>query len=355
MQDDYEILSKMKRTLTVILFFIAGYLALSTAYYYHEKHLFDPYLQMRPVAFNETAEKTKNTFRILCLGGSATLCDGLTQDRRYPYLLNKILQKHYPGVKIEVLNAGMQWYTSKHSLINYVTYYRRFEPDLVVVMDGINDLYRSFSPGDWAVGKYNDLWSHFYGPSIRGAKPPTFEYHLLWRLSRFIEKRFPDLNLREKLSLDKGINYPVEKYVSLGMFEKYLSTLAKYVKSDKSDILIVSQPTLYKDSMDSSELKALWMGKTFCSAKQGFLRTEYASHGSLCEAMKSFNRAAEKVARSENAYFADAADRVPKNLRNFEDDCHYTEGGSELLAEVVAETIIKKELVEKRLKINDSP
>ena len=36
--------------------------------------------------------------------------------------------------------AGMDWYTTKHSLINYVTYYRDWQPDVVVVMHAINDL-----------------------------------------------------------------------------------------------------------------------------------------------------------------------------------------------------------------------
>lgn len=70
----------------------------------------------------------------------------------------------------------------KHSLISYVTYYTHWRPDVVIVMHGINDLTRSFSPPYFAVGPYNEQWTHFCGPAIYGARPPTFEQHLLHTL-----------------------------------------------------------------------------------------------------------------------------------------------------------------------------
>jgi hypothetical protein len=103
----------------------------------------------------------------------------LSQENRYPEQLRSILQEQYKKSGIEVFNAGMDWYTTKHSLINYVTNMRDYNPDLVIIMHAVNDLYRSFSPTDLAVEPYNRLWSHFYGPSINGAKPPTFEQYWL--------------------------------------------------------------------------------------------------------------------------------------------------------------------------------
>ena len=46
----------------------------------------------------------------------------------------------------------MDWYTTKHSLINYVTNLRDAELDLIVVMHAVNDLYRSFFPPDFTIG-----------------------------------------------------------------------------------------------------------------------------------------------------------------------------------------------------------
>ena len=40
---------------------------------------------------------------------------------RYPRVLEHLLRERFPGRRIDVFNAGMDGYTSKHSLINYVS------------------------------------------------------------------------------------------------------------------------------------------------------------------------------------------------------------------------------------------
>ena len=94
-------------------------------HYYHyatHRHHFDPYLQMPPTKFDSiSTHKSDSTFRVLCLGGSTTLNGRLQLTKRYPYLLHQLLAKQYPDKKIEVLNGGMDWYTTKHSIINYTT------------------------------------------------------------------------------------------------------------------------------------------------------------------------------------------------------------------------------------------
>jgi|TARA_B100000959_G_scaffold232080_1_gene248840 hypothetical protein len=161
--------------LAVVIYFF-----LSMLYYHAPTHSFDPFLQTYPPYLDSKhLEKPAKVFRILTLGGSTTGNMRLSQENRYPEQLRSILQEQYKKSGIEVFNAGMDWYTTKHSLINYVTNMRDYNPDLVIIMHAVNDLYRSFSPTDLAVEPYNRLWSHFYGPSINGAKPPTFEQYWL--------------------------------------------------------------------------------------------------------------------------------------------------------------------------------
>ena len=58
-----------------------------------------------------------------------------------------------------------------HLLIDYQLRVRQFEPDLIVVFEAINDLYRSFSPPWWAVGEFRPDYSHYLGPYIRFPGP----------------------------------------------------------------------------------------------------------------------------------------------------------------------------------------
>jgi len=327
----------------------------SLIYYHRQIHLFDPYLQCPSTRFHEPINKEDNTFRILCLGGSTTMCIDLSKQERYPEALQVILQKHYLSAKLEVLNGGMYWYTTKHSLINYVSYCQYWKPDLVIVMHAINDLYRSFSPPRFAIGEYNELWTHFYGASINAAKPPAFEHYLYSQLRGMLyselsfKRRFTDILYFKSKFIE--VDYPLEKYLSIGAFEKHLRGIVKYVRTDKSNILLVTQPSLYKEIMNEKELKTLWTGKTFCYTQRNLMQIEYPSHESLYKAMKMFNHVVKKVALSENVIFTDAANQMPKNLQNFKDDCHLTAPGAKFLAKIISEAIIDSEIIDKKTKL----
>src|SRR5919201_3110956 len=108
--------------------------------------------------------KPPRTFRIFALGGSTTLGIGNAYEDTYPFKLQSMLRQRYPDINIEVQNAGSAWYTTAHVLINYQLRVRRFEPDLIIVFEAINDLYRSFSPPWWAVGEFKPDYSHYLGP-----------------------------------------------------------------------------------------------------------------------------------------------------------------------------------------------
>ena len=345
-----------------IILLLLAYIAASVYHYYSKKarqvqeRLFDPYLQLPNVRFNASAVKKAGEYRVLCLGGSTTNCEELPVRARYPTVLQAILRERYPSAKIEVLNAGRPWYTTKHSLIGYTTYYQLWEPDLIVLMHAMNDLYRSFSPPRYAIGGYNIQWSHFYGPAINCARqrPRITLEQKIWKNTRqafgkLTGIRYPE-NTKEKEPPQEGGDYPLERFVSIKMFEEHLRRIARCVKNDNRDMLLVSQPSLYKEKMDPEELEVLFIGRTFCYSLNGAGQKEFPDHGSLLRAMRAFNDVTKRVALSENAFFADAADRVPKNLRHFINDAHYKEPGAKRLAEEVAKTIIESDVIGRHLK-----
>ena len=309
-------------------------------YYYTQRHLFDPFLQnsLKSPLDPKMTGADNNTYRILCIGGSTTANKALNNKDSYPKVLERILRERYPHKKIEVFNGGRGWYTTKHSLIGYVTYYSDWNPDLVIVMHAINDICRSFSPPEYAIGEYNDLWTHFYGASINGARPPTFEQHILKKFEIPINAWYAEFRSKEK-------DYPVERYISLGVFENNLKKIIRYARHNKSKVVIVSQPSLYKEKMNNDELSALYFGKTIANERISFMRIQYPSARSFLQAMELFNETAKKIALSEDAIIVDAAGKLEKSLENFRDDLHYTKNGAESLARVVAGSVIEKGLL----------
>ncbi len=77
-------------------------------------------------------QKPKNSFRILCLGGSIFAASGVNNTETFAYYLQKILERQFPEKNIEVINAAKNsWEVSE-----FYTYIKnegfKFDPDLVI-------------------------------------------------------------------------------------------------------------------------------------------------------------------------------------------------------------------------------
>lgn len=330
--------------------------SVASAVYYNtrklQQHRFDPYLQTPAPQVNFPIKKNPRTYRILCLGGSTTL---MPAEANYPNILGRILKNRFPGLNIEIINAGQDWFTTKHSLISYVTYYRQWDPDLIIEMHGINDMCRSFSPPRFAIGGYNGQWSHFYGPALQGVlqyPAPSLEkiaYDRFRYLARELLRYWYGGFLFEMISrehIPQAKDYPIQDFVSLGMFKKYLIWTIHIARSNNAKMILVTQPVLYKEIMGSDEAHSLWFGRFFCYSQNERWQVKYPNHKSLYHAMMAFNDALEQVALSEKVGFIDAAGQIPRDLKNFTDDCHFTVAGARLLARIIAENIINSGMIE---------
>jgi lysophospholipase L1-like esterase len=321
---------------TVLL--LAAYLAAACIYYATQEHRFDPFLQMPPRTPAEADPpfdpvKKPGVIRVLALGGSTT-------ELGYPPQLQTMLAAQYPGRSFEVLNAGRQWYTTRHSLINYTTICHAWKPDVVVIMHAINDLTRSFSPSRFALGEYNDQWSHYYGPALHGARPPTFEQHLAaTALRRWVDPWCSDL------LAPREVDWPLDAYRSIGPFEANLRSLIRYIRADGARVVLVTQPSLYKPQMSDEERAALIMQR-FCVEDRDRWNKTMPSPASLAAAMHAFNEVTRRVAAELNVPLADAEARVPKDLVHLWDDVHQNGPGREKVAAEILQTLREHGLME---------
>ena len=169
----------------------------------------------------------------------------------------------------------------------------------------------------------------------KGAKPPTFEQHILEYFETPLNTWYNKQRFLER-------DYPVERYVSLPAFKENLTKLVKYARNNGSDVILVMQPSLYKEKMEKEELRLLYFGRTVANQRLNFLQREYPSPGSFYRAMKLFNNAVKDVASQEDVTCVDADSFVSKDLRHFRDDVHYTARGAKTLAEVISKVIIER-------------
>ena len=83
--------------------------------------------------------KPPGQLRVAVLGGSAVEI-ATSFETTLPGSLKTLLQKEYPGHDIEVINAGIQSSVSRQSVVHLMFTVAEYEPDIVVLYDGHNDI-----------------------------------------------------------------------------------------------------------------------------------------------------------------------------------------------------------------------
>jgi lysophospholipase L1-like esterase len=84
----------------------------------------------------EVGEKKDGELRVLCIGDSTTYGAGVVYESAYPFLLEKLLQKSYPGQPIHVLNAGILGASSRQIKRVFQLYLADYGPDIVLWRKG---------------------------------------------------------------------------------------------------------------------------------------------------------------------------------------------------------------------------
>jgi len=85
---------------------------------------------------NRTPIKQKGTYRIMCLGESTTFLGG---GNSYPRQLEKILNQRNSGIKFKVINKGVPGTNSTSIVTKLEDNINKYNPDIIIVMMGIND------------------------------------------------------------------------------------------------------------------------------------------------------------------------------------------------------------------------
>lgn len=101
-----------------------------------------PRFEGQPRPFAE--KKAPNTRRIFVFGGSAVHGYGFTRPGAWPDQLEEQLGLAWPGVRVEVINAGAIAWSSQQLLILIKDVLANYEPDAILVASGNNELLEWF-------------------------------------------------------------------------------------------------------------------------------------------------------------------------------------------------------------------
>lgn len=276
-------------------------------------------------------EKSQNTIRIVCLGGSTTYGVDVGDNETWPAILELFLLGSLPGKQVEVLNAGVPGYISAHSLYNFENELQKFNPDFVIVLDGLNDIITTFKPNvtSKAARKFmgQDVSVNFLDGS--------FLSRLLVRLRLFSLAAFYDVYLLRTVD-ESHILSAVQN--SLDIMSKNLDKIARKSQENNCKLFIVDVPWIFSKkygmldnwrwikehfSITFEDFRVFWLAAPFLSK----FNSSYASSHTV------------SLVRLQEAF--DTIDKK-QNLWVTNDYIHYNKRGNFIIAYLVAQKILEE-------------
>jgi lysophospholipase L1-like esterase len=278
----------------------------------------------------DTTQGFSRQLSVITIGGSTTACHFLTDDKTWPYLLAKYLQRDIKNIWVN--NAGFDGHSSFGHQVLVDDHVKKIRPKIVIFLTGVNDI-ENDGPSYFDKLKmkdaYPDLLHYLYNKSevvsvvvnfLRGGKAQKFN------------------NTTQELKLPGALGMlnmsPEQRDKKLRLQEKYLDgyglRLAALIDTCKRNNILpvfLTQPCLYGYSTDSVT------GVNLATAK-----VEEGMNGALLsDLLERYNNRVKEECSRRDVPLIDLAALVPKNSLYYYDQTHFTNQGAEMVASVVAE------------------
>ncbi len=301
----------------------------------------------------DSVEKPDNVSRIFCLGGSTTECLYVDNDDAWPEHLARLLQADAPpGVNVDVVNTGISGDTTREHINMLAQRVIPFEPDLVIVLAGINDMLmhtaRDYSPYRADSRSLYTIASPGNAPKIKYVLCSTSQIARRLVLARRSSRRrtaagtfWQDLEgrwmvrLREIGARKEYEPLPIDHKWPHPEYGQNLRSLVGICRANNVNVVFVTQPALYRPDLSEEERSLLYF-------RPGGRRYPPEDMARLLE---SFNEQVRAVGTEMGVPVIDLAKMLPRDTSAFYDDCHFNKAGCGRVAQVLAETLLQsKEL-----------
>jgi hypothetical protein len=261
---------------------------------------------------------------IITVGGSTTRSASQSDDRTWTALLGNAVADCFDRTWIN--NAGFDGHTSLAHVDLIRKYINKLHPKIVVLLIGANEIY---AKGENA------------GDPERVAKNPAFALGIIGFL-KSLENRSEIVDLaftfyrsfrawQVRLSvptLSEGDAMPPDGEARLAIarnrqpdYAERLRLIIRLLRDEQTIPVLMTQPTLAGTGPDPTTGKDL----------SRLLHSRF-----LEQALEMFNDTMRQVALGENVYMIDLAHVMPKDSKYYFESFHYTDAGSQKIAELVS-------------------
>jgi len=331
----------------------------------------------RPISL----KKPDDEFRIFLTGGSTAFGLGasgqaapvtnfyyIEHRETISHVLEKILSTTapIPGKKIRVYNTAVWGYAYQHLLLRYVTKLRQYKPDLVVSLDGANELLPVTAPKkDWDYfreGQYNGILQQIFAYNKLGLasyltlwlKNNTFLMTLLWSGADPFLTMEPGMRTHrgpapghEKKDSDPGFSSEERSRMvgeNVAAVVRVIEDYHSVLENDGVPHIFALQPLLYLSKKPRHE----WEKKVepLEEHKQYYDIPADNLYKFMIEKITDSARKRQYFVADFSDYFDDTSEWV------FTDWCHLTAGANYVIARELA-NLIKENYLQKPLSEGD--
>ena len=313
------------------------------------------------VRARELSGTREEQLRILAVGGSTT--EGLVTDqaRVWTQLLEDRLGVRL-GRSAWVGNVGRSGLNSRHHAVQIPHLAEVYDPDMIIVLVGVNDFIARLSQHEAYDPDYMEkdgsrealmrrAFKVHPNQGIVWAEDPWYKRTRLWGLMRTLKHSRGNSMLAVDSDGDNPRRWAELRYTSpsrteslpslgsaLAEYERNLEEVAASARSLGVELVLMTQPTIWRDDLSDEALRRLWMGGIGEFRKNP--GSTYYTEAALAEGMHAYNLRLLEVAERADVRVIDLATEIPKTTDYFDDDCHFTDEANRLIADVVAASLL---------------
>lgn len=270
--------------------------------------------------------KPEQTIRIACLGASTTFCAEVSRDEKtWPHRLQELLSDRFPGVSIEVINAGVPGYVAEESLKNLTHRVLPLEPDLLVVYHAHNDIVKD-----------TRLLAADQGLTERTPEQQPPAIRCLTQYSLLADLAYKNLNSRSNASARKLRELPDD------LPARFIGQVGRvHTVARERDIPVVLSTFLthYRRAQSPEDQRS--------AAGPAFYYMPWMSMECLLGAVDQYNAALIEFAEAEGVPIIRETDSIPGDSTHFVDHIHLTDAGCERMAQRFADFLQEQQIVDR--------
>jgi len=265
-------------------------------------------------------EKPPGRLRLAFLGGSTTFCSEVSSDQMtWPYLVVAEIQKRFPDLDIDFINAGVPGYSTTGLKPYFEKRVARFHPDVIVIYEASNDL----SGNSFTLAREQGVTKHTVDQSMG-----WFARHSL--LVYLLEKNLQTLELQHDVQAQPKVVLDQARLAA--MYRRSLTALVEASKQVADLVVTVTFASRLRADQSPAELRT--------AAVTNLYYMPYMTPEAILEGFQHYNDVMRTVAAEEDTLLIGNEDSIPADAAHYKDSAHFTDAGSIAMAKRVADALL---------------